>query len=95
MFVDLAVMLAAIGIDANPCLGDLQGAAFGAVAADEAEEKVAIAVQRGERGLLVLLGAHAALHLEQPVEGQIFDVVTLFAALGQRAGDAAAGRIVA
>ena len=82
----------AVRIDADVGLRELQRAADIALAADETCDGVAVAVERGQRGRLVELGAHAALHLDRVVEGQKFLIIRFLAAAREKAGDAARGR---
>ena len=75
-------------------LRELQRAALGALAADEARDRLAVAPQRRQRRRLVGLRAHAALELDQVVEGEEAAVARLLLAARQMAGDAEAfGRL--
>ena len=79
----------AVGIDADVGLRKLQRAALGALAAGEARHRLAVAPHGRERRALVGLRAHAALELDQVVEGEVAAVARLLLAAGEMADDAA------
>ena len=75
----------AVRVDANARARELHGAALLALSPDEAKQHVALAIGDGQRGLVVLLRAHALFHLDQTVEGEPLHVVRLFLAARERA----------
>src|SRR5258708_4757467 len=84
----LAVHRFAVGIYAYARAGKLSGPANAAFSARKPKQHVALAVLNREGRALVDFGAHAFLKLDEPVERQIFKVVRLFLAAGQRSLDA-------
>src|SRR3546814_17051990 len=64
-----------VRVDANIGARKLDRSRLGAATADEAENRLAAAPQRGQRRLVVMLRAHASIEFEQPAMEEISGII--------------------